>query len=82
MTSIDRTTHCEPYFSAPAFISEGSRTAPELTLTLSAPDLSTRSKSSREFMLPPTVRGMNISRAVRRRMSAKSGRPSALAVMS
>ena len=35
----------------------GSATAPELTLTLSAPHLRTRSKSERSLMPPPTVRG-------------------------
>ena len=39
-------------------MSSGSRIAPELTLTLSAPHLSTRSKSSTVLMPPPTVSGM------------------------
>ena len=76
------TTHWSPYFLAPAAMSPGSAMAPELTLTLSAPHLSTRSKSSSVRIPPPTVRGMKISSATRRRMSVNSFRPSAEAVMS
>ena len=60
----------------------GSLMAPELTLTLSAPALSTRSKSSSVLMAPPTVRGMNICRATSRSTSVNRPRPSTLAVMS
>ena len=56
--------------------------APVFTLTLSAPHLSTRSKSSSEFIPPPTVSGMNMEDATSRRLSANSERPSAEAVMS
>ena len=56
--------------------------APELTLTLSAPALSTRSKSSSVLIAPPTVRGMNICRATSRSTSVNRPRPSTLAVMS
>ena len=56
--------------------------APELTLTLSAPQVSTRSKSSSEEMPPPTVSGMKMVEATSRRMPVKSFLPSAEAVMS
>ena len=56
--------------------------APELTLTLSAPHFSTRSKSSKELMPPPTVRGMNTLLAVWVKISVNRERPSAEAVMS
>ena len=56
--------------------------APEFTLTLSAPHLSTRSKSSRLEMPPPTVSGMKMVDATSRSISVKSLRPSAEAVMS
>ena len=65
-----------------AGISPGSFSAPELTLTLSAPHFSTRSKSSSVLMPPPTVRGIKISPATRVRMSVKRARPSKLAVIS
>ena len=45
----------------PDFSAKGGFYDNEFTLTLSAPHLSTLSKSSRVFMPPPTVRGMNIS---------------------
>jgi len=60
----------------------GLRMAPELTLTLSAPHFSTRSKSSSVLMPPPTVSGMKIWLATWRRISVKSPRPSTLAVIS
>ena len=56
--------------------------APELTLTLSAPHLSTRSKSSMELIPPPTVRGMKMVLATSVSMSVNRARPSAEAVMS
>ena len=56
--------------------------APLLTLTLSAPHLSTRSKSSSVLMPPPTVSGIKISLATRVRISVNSARPSKLAVIS
>ena len=56
--------------------------APELTLTLSAPHLSTRSKSSTVLMPPPTVSGINTLRAVSQRISVNSLRPSEDAVIS
>ena len=56
--------------------------APELTLTLSAPHLRTRSKSSTELMPPPTVKGMKMVAATSVRISVKRARPSAEAVMS
>ena len=76
------TTHWSPYFRAAAPITEGSAMAPEFTDTLSAPHFSTRSKSSTLRMPPPTVRGMKISDATRRRISGNSPRPSAEAVIS
>ena len=82
LTSADSTTHWSPYRCAARLIRSGSRIAPELTLTLSAPHLSTRSKSSRLSIPPPTVRGMKTFAAVCRRMSVNSARPSADAVMS
>ena len=82
LTSMLRTTHWSPYFFAAAPIRLGSAMAPELTLTLSAPHLSTRSKSSSVRMPPPTVRGMNTWEATWRRMSVNRARPSAEAVMS
>ena len=60
----------------------GFLSAPELTLTLSAPHLSTRSKSSSVLMPPPTVSGIKISLATRVRISVNSARPSKLAVIS
>ena len=56
--------------------------APELTDTLSAPQDSTRSKSSRLLMPPPTVRGMKMVEATAVKMSVNSFRPSKEAVMS
>ena len=82
LTSMDKTTHWSPYFLAAWPMRAGFAMAPELTLTLSAPHLSTRSKSASVRMPPPTVRGMKISEATRRRMSVKRFRPSAEAVMS
>mgnify|MGYP000470725907 CR=1 FL=1 len=55
---------------------------PELTLTLSAPHFSTRSKSSSVLMPPPTVSGIKIWLATRRKISVNSPRPSTLAVIS
>ena len=81
-TSAESTTHWSPYLLAAARTSSGSRIAPVFTLTLSAPHLRTRSKSSIELMPPPTVSGMKMVRATSRSASAKSLRPSALAVMS
>ena len=81
-TSMLSTTHWLPYFWAAAGMMPGLRMAPELTLTLSAPHFSTRSKSSSVLMPPPTVSGMKISPATRRRMSVNRPRPSTLAVMS
>ena len=60
----------DPVEMAAAAMSPGSAMAPELTLTLSAPHFSTRSKSSSPRMPPPTVRGMKISEATRRWSSA------------
>ena len=60
----------------------GLRIAPELTLTLSAPLVSTRSKSSSVLMPPPTVSGMKMVDATRLSTSVKSFRPSLEAVMS
>ena len=82
LMSAESTTHWLPYFCAAAGISPGLRIAPELTLTLSAPHLSTRSKSSSVLMPPPTVSGMKIWLATCRRMSVKRPRPSTLAVIS
>ena len=81
-TSAESTTHWSPYRCAAAGISPGSFSAPELTLTLSAPHFSTRSKSSSVLMPPPTVRGIKISPATRVRISVKRARPSKLAVIS
>ena len=82
LASTDRTTHWSPYFFAARVMRSGSRMAPELTLTLSAPHLSTRSKSSTVLMPPPTVRGMKMVEATSVRMSVNRARPSAEAVMS
>ena len=82
LTSAERTTHWLPYRWAAAGMRLGFLRAPELTLTLSAPHLSTRSKSSSVLMPPPTVRGMKISLATFVRISVKRARPSKLAVMS
>ena len=76
------TTHWSPYFLAAFPMREGSRRAPLLTLTLSAPHFSTRSKSSRVLMPPPTVSGIKMVEATRVSTSVKSRRPSAEAVMS
>ena len=46
LMSAESTTHWLPYFWAAAGMMPGLAMAPELTLTLSAPHLSTRSKSS------------------------------------
>ena len=56
--------------------------APELTETLSAPQDSTRSKSSRRLIPPPTVRGIKMVEATSVRISVNSFRPSTEAVMS
>ena len=82
LMSAESTTHWSPYFCAASRTRAGLRIAPELTLTLSAPHLSTRSKSSTLLMPPPTVSGMNTVAAVRVRISVNSARPSAEAVMS
>ena len=81
-TSADSTTHWSPYSRAASRTRSGLRMAPELTLTLSAPHFSTRSKSSTVLMPPPTVRGMKMVDATSVRMSVNSLRPSAEAVMS
>ena len=82
LISALRTTHWSPYFFAASPMSSGLLMAPELTLTLSAPHFSTRSKSSTELMPPPTVRGMKMVAAASRRISVKIFLPSAEAVMS
>lgn len=69
LASTERTTHWSPYFRAAFRIREGSRIAPELTLTLSAPHLRTRSKSSTVLIPPPTVRGMKMVEATSVRIS-------------
>ena len=74
--SADSTTHWSPYFCAASNTSRGFFMAPEFTLTLSAPHLSTRSKSSRVLIPPPTVRGIKILLATSQSMSVKSFRPS------
>src|SRR5271157_2461825 len=56
--------------------------AAELIATLSAPQSSTAAASSRERMPPPTVNGMKSCRAVRRTVSSRVLRDSAVAVMS
>ena len=56
--------------------------APEFTLTLSAPQLRTLSKSSTVFIPPPTVSGMKILLAASTSISVNSERPSAEAVIS
>ena len=81
-TSQESTTHWSPYSLAARVINSGSLIAPELTLTLSAPHLSTLSKSSTVLMPPPTVSGMNTLRAVSVSISVKSFLPSADAVIS
>ena len=80
--STDSTTHWSPYRLAASPMRAGFRTAPELTETLSAPQASTRSKSSSPRMPPPTVRGMKMAEATLVRISVKSFRPSWDAVMS
>ena len=81
-TSTERTTHWSPYFCAACAMRSGFLIAPELTLTLSAPHFSTRSKSSKVLIPPPTVRGMKIVSATFFRISVKRARPSADAVIS
>ena len=82
MASTLSTTHWLPYRLAACGMREGSSSAPELTLTLSAPHFSTRSKSSTVRMPPPTVRGMKTEEAASRRIPVNRDRPSAEAVMS
>ena len=82
LASTDSTTHWSPYRLAAWPMSSGFLMAPELTDTLSAPQDSTRSKSSRLLMPPPTVRGMKMVEATAVRMSVNSFRPSKEAVIS
>ena len=82
LASTERTTHWSPYFFAASSISSGLLIAPELTLTLSAPHLRTRSKSSSVLIPPPTVRGINISLATLQRISVNRALPSDEAVIS
>src|SRR5271167_2782289 len=56
--------------------------AAELIATLSAPQSSTAAASSSERMPPPTVKGIKSCRAVRRTVSSRVSRDSAVAVMS
>ena len=76
------TMHWAPKRCEPREISPGSRTAAELSETLSAPAASTSRMSSSERSPPPMVKGMNTSSAVRRASSTIVPRPSWLAVMS
>ena len=80
--SQERTTHWFPYFFAASSIKSGFLIAPLFTLTLSAPHFRTLSKSSSEFIPPPTVRGIKTLEAVSFRMSVKISLFSAEAVMS
>ena len=82
LMSHESTTHWSPYSFAASVMMPGFLMAPEFTLTLSAPHFSTRSKSAMLLIPPPTVSGMNTFDAVSVRISVKSLRPSALAVMS
>ena len=77
-----QTTHWLPNLSAARESSVLSRTAAELTEILSAPASSSVRKSSTEEMPPPTVSGMNSSRAARSTSDAKVLRFSCEAVMS
>ena len=76
------TTHWEPNRSAAREMRVGSVTAAEFTEILSAPARSSRRKSSRVRMPPPTVRGTNTWAAVRSTTSATVSRASLVAVMS
>ena len=60
----------------------GFSTAPELTLTFSAPARMTLRMSSRVRMPPPTEKGMKIVSATRFTTSIMMSRPSDEAVMS
>ena len=82
LTSAEITTHCEPYNFAAWGIKSGLLIAPVLTLTLSAPQLKTRSKSLTLEIPPPTVKGIKTFLAVSRRISVKIFRPSDEAVIS
>ncbi|MEK0447088.1 MAG: hypothetical protein RLZZ399_2409 [Verrucomicrobiota bacterium] len=74
--------HWEPKRSAPAEMSEGSVSAAELMLILSAPAWSMVRMSSTERIPPPTVSGIKHWEAVFSMTSIIDLRPWALAVMS
>ena len=76
------TTACAPKLRPIASINVGSFSAAEFTLTLSAPASNTCAASSAVRMPPPTQKGTNSSRAVRRTVSSSVARPSCVAVMS
>ena len=82
LASIATTMHCAPKRADARSIRAGSRTAAELSDTLSAPAASTARMSSSERRPPPIVNGMKTSSAVRRASSTIVPRPSWLAVMS
>src|ERR1700684_1386110 len=71
-------TACEPYRSPIRVIREGSASAAELMLTLSAPASKTTIASSRERMPPPTANGTNNCCAVLRTVSARVARIAAV----
>src|ERR1051325_2283802 len=75
-------TACEPNRPAISLISSGLATAAELMLTLSAPASNILAASSSVRTPPPTVKGTNSSRAVRRTVSTRVLRLSEVAVMS
>eukprot|EP01022_Parablepharisma_sp_SALTPOND_P016322 TRINITY_DN2380_c0_g1_i1.p1 TRINITY_DN2380_c0_g1~~TRINITY_DN2380_c0_g1_i1.p1 ORF type:complete len:563 (-),score=94.78 TRINITY_DN2380_c0_g1_i1:1050-2738(-) len=81
-TSMPKTTHWDPNAAAPSLMTSGFFTAPELTLTFSAPARSTARMSSRVLMPPPTEKGMKILEATSLTTSRKMLRPSWEAVMS
>ena len=66
LASMATTMHCAPKRAEARSIRPGSRTAAELSDTLSAPAASTARMSSSERSPPPIVNGMKTSSAVRR----------------
>ncbi len=81
-TSTARTTHWLPNRVASSVMSSGRRTAAEFTATLSHPAMSRASASATVRMPPPTVNGMNTSRATAATILAAVSRFSMPAVMS
>jgi len=76
------TMHWAPKRAEASATSWGSRIAAVLMLTLSAPAFNMVRMSARERMPPPTVSGMNTSRAMASTVCTVVSRASWLAVMS